>query len=413
MIIPSIDIQNGEAVQLVGGKTKVISGGDPGIWAEEFSLSSEIAVIDLDAALKKGSNKNTILELLGKYRCRVGGGIRTVEDALFYLNSGARQVIIGTMANLEFLNYLPKDRIIVALDSKDGKVVTEGWVKSLNESVEEKISELKKYVGGFLITLVETEGSLKGIDIKRCLELKELCGDTPLTVAGGINSTDEISVLDKAGIDVQVGMALYTRKFSYADAVISAMKPSDLWPTVVSDERGVTLGLVWSNSESINLAFEEKKGIYFSRSRNQIWRKGETSGAVQKLLRVNLDCDRDSLQFIVEQSPPGFCHTKSYSCFNKGFGITALENNFLIPHKLGSYTKRLLEDEDLLYSKIMEETKELIEAKTTKEIIYEATDLIYFTEVLLHKHGIKFSEVERELDKRALKVSRRGGNKKL
>ena len=91
MIIPSIDLQSGKAVQLIGGKEFAVDGGDPMAWAREFGIAGEIVVIDLDAALGTGNNRETILGILKDHRCRVGGGIRTIEDALFYLDRGALQ----------------------------------------------------------------------------------------------------------------------------------------------------------------------------------------------------------------------------------------------------------------------------------------------------------------------------------
>lgn len=414
MIIPSIDIQNGQAVQLRSGKEKVIDGGDPYIWAEKFCLVSEIAVIDLDRALSTGSNKELIKGLIKKYRCRVGGGIRTVEEAIEYLELGARKIIIGTKATKEFLKALPKERIIAALDTRYGKVVVEGWNVETKNSVEEKILELKDFVGGFLVTLVETEGSLQGIDIERCKTLKKLCGSVPLTVAGGVYSTAEIAELDRLGIDVQVGMALYSGKIEYADAVVSPLKsdrPDGLWPTVVVDEMGTSLGLVYSNLESVREALKQRKGIYFSRSRG-IWEKGKTSGNTQELLKIELDCDRDCLKFTVRQSGPGFCHTGSFSCWNDAAGISKLfstiqERKYNLTDD--SYTKMLIENNDLLSAKVKEEAYELVDAKLKEDVIHEASDLLYFILVKLAKEGVTLSEINNELDNRSLKVVKRFG----
>lgn len=416
MIIPSIDIQSGNAVQLIGGKTKAIEAGNPLMWGETFSIASEIAVIDLDAAMGTGSNRSIIRELIKRFKCRVGGGVRTIDEAKMLLDEGAQRVIIGTKASLEFLNALPKERTIAALDARHGEVVVEGWIKNTNESVEKKISELKGSVGGFLITLVETEGSMKGIDIARCKALKEICGETPLTVAGGVASVDEIAQLDALGIDVQVGMALYSGAISFVDGFLAPFKKlPEPWPTVVCDEGGIALGLVWSTAESVRTAFQERRGVYFSRSRRSLWRKGETSGATQELVRVDLDCDRDALRFTVKQKNPGFCHTESYTCWGEATGVTklcqTLEQRAREELK-GSYSQRLFNDSDLLNAKILEEAKELIEAKSSTETLAEGCDLLYFTLTKLIKNKLSINEISRELDMRALKVTRRGGDKK-
>ena len=418
MIIPSIDLQSGKAVQLIGGKEFAIDGGDPQNWANEFGLASEIGVIDLDAAMGVGSNRDTIVALLKGRRCRVGGGIRSVEDAMFYLDAGATQVIIGTKATPEFLEHLPKDRVIAALDTKHGEVVVDGWQTNTKAPIEEKIALLKDFVGGFLVTFVELEGRMNSIDIERSRYLKELCGDVPLTVAGGVASTEEIAELDALGIDVQVGMALYSRKIGYADSVIAPLVkriPEGPWATVICNEHGVALGLAWSTLESVRLAFAEQRGIYYSRSRKQIWRKGESSGATQKLLRVDLDCDRDALRFTVQQSGTGFCHLGTTTCWGDAEGLTKLEETLAerkanaIP---GSYTNRLFNDDGLLNAKLIEEATELTEASTNEHITAEAADVLYFTVTKLTKHGIPLSEVTKELDLRSRKVSRRAGDKK-
>jgi phosphoribosyl-ATP pyrophosphohydrolase/phosphoribosyl-AMP cyclohydrolase len=418
VIIPSIDLQSGKAVQLIGGKDFAIDGGDPQNWANEFGLASEIGVIDLDAAMGTGSNREVIVSLLKGRRCRVGGGIRSVEDALFYLDAGATQVIIGTKATPELLSQLPKERVIAALDTKHDEVVVDGWATNTKARIEDKIAELKPFVGGFLVTFVELEGRMNSIDIERSRKLKELCGDVKLTVAGGVASTEEIAELDALGIDVQVGMALYSRKISYADSVISPLVkriPEGPWATVVCDEHGVALGLAWSSLESIRLAFAEQRGIYWSRSRQSIWRKGETSGATQKLLRVDLDCDRDAIRFTVQQNGTGFCHLNTTTCWGDSTGLTKLEAT-LLDRKAnaieGSYSARLFADDDLLNSKIQEEARELTEASTRQHQVEEAADVLYFTMAKLAKEGISLGEVANELDVRARKVSRRGGDKK-
>ena len=142
------------------------------------------------------------------------------------------------------------------------------------------------------MTFVEREGRMVGMDFDRVAELKEAAGDVPLVVAGGIATADEIGRLDAMGIDVQVGMALYTGKIDLTDALLACLKtdrPDGLYSTVISNELGETLGLAYSDAESLRAAIERGVGAYHSRSRQKLWVKGETSGAVQELLRVRLD----------------------------------------------------------------------------------------------------------------------------
>ena len=419
MIIPSIDLQSGNAVQLVGGKELAIDAGDPRPIADVFGRVGEIAVIDLDAALGTGTNRETILELLSRAPCRVGGGIRDVDTARFWLDAGARKIILGTAARPDILGQLPKERLIAALDAVDGEVVVEGWTKKTGRGVIERMKELRPYVGGFLVTFVEKEGRLGGVDEDRIRELVEAADGAELTVAGGVATADDVGVIDALGADAQVGMALYTKKFDLAEAMASCLKTDrddGLWTTVVSDESGRALGLVYSNLESLRDAIYEGRGSYYSRSRDELWVKGLTSGAVQQLHAIAVDCDRDALRFTVSQAGPGFCHLSRRTCWGESEGLGKLESTMrerLESAPEGSYTKRLFMESGLLGAKIIEEAGELAEASNAADVTHEAADVIYFTMAAMARAGVSLADVERELDRRALKVTRRKGDAKV
>jgi phosphoribosyl-ATP pyrophosphohydrolase/phosphoribosyl-AMP cyclohydrolase len=317
MIVPSIDIQNGNAVQLIGGKEKALDAGDPRPIAERFRLAGEIAVVDLDAALSKGSNRAIIRELCRLAPCKVGGGIRDAKNAIEWLEAGAARVVLGTAARPEVLKELPPERVVVALDAFEDDVVVEGWTKKTGRSVVDRLRELEGLAGGFLVTFVELEGRLSGTALERVAEIKSAAGDAQLTVAGGITTPEEVAELDALGADAQVGMALYTNKMDLADAIAAPLKSDrqdGLFATVVCDERGVALGLAWSDPDSLRRAVRTRRGVYRSRSRG-LWIKGDTSGCHQDLLRVDLDCDRDALRFTVRQHGSGFCHKKTWTCW--------------------------------------------------------------------------------------------------
>jgi phosphoribosyl-ATP pyrophosphohydrolase len=412
MIVPSIDLQGGHAVQLVGGEAKALDAGDPRPLARRFSLVGEIAVVDLDAALGQGSNAALIEELLDLAPCRVGGGIRDVASAIAWLDRGARKVVLGTAARPEVLKELPRERIIAALDARHGEVVVEGWKKRTGQSVLARIAELRDLVGGFLVTFVEREGRLEGTDLTFAKEIRPAAGDAAVTIAGGITTAEEIAELDRLGCDAQVGMALYTGRLGLAKAFAAPLRsdrPDGLWPTVVVDERGVALGMAHSDLESLRAALDRGQGVYHSRSRG-LWIKGATSGATQELLRIDADCDRDCLRFTVRQRPPGFCHLGTRTCWGEDTGLSALARR-LAERKAsapaGSYTARLLADPALLEAKLREEAAELAQAESRGDVIHEAADLLYFTLATLARHDIDLGEVERALARRALKVTRR------
>ncbi len=418
MIIPSIDLMNGSTVQLVGGKEKKLDLGDPLPFAEQFSVAGEIAVVDLDAALGRGSNTALIEKLVRTTPCRVGGGIRSSEAALSWLDRGATKVVLGTAADPQILRQLPRERLVAALDAVNGEVVVEGWQKNTGRSIFERIEELRPYVGGFLVTSVEREGRMQGVDLALAQELVKAAGSSQVTIAGGVTTSAEIAALDRMGAEAQVGMALYTGRLTLADAIAAPLqseRADGLWPTIVADEAGVALGLVWSSQESLQKAIELRRGVYYSRKRG-LWIKGETSGATQDLRRIDLDCDRDALRFTVRQNGAGFCHLERSTCFGPYRGLAALEQcirsrmDVAAPPK--SYTKRLLSDTELLNSKLREEAAELAAAADATQAAAEAADVFYFALTVMARQGVSLAEVAQELDRRALRVTRRAGDAK-
>jgi phosphoribosyl-ATP pyrophosphohydrolase len=412
MIIPSIDLQEGQAVQLIGGAARALDAGDPRPLARRFGLVGEIAVVDLDAALGQGSNAAVMEELVDLAPCRVGGGIRDAASAIAWLDRGAQKVVLGTAARPEVLRGLPRERVVAALDARHGEVVVEGWRKRTGQGVLERIAALRDLVGGFLVTFVEREGRLGGTDLDFAKEIRAAAGEAEVTIAGGITTAEEVAELDRLGCDAQVGMALYTGTLALAEAFAAPLRSDradGLWPTVVVDERGAALGLCYSHLASLRAALEQGRGIYHSRSRG-MWIKGETSGATQELLRVDADCDRDCLRFTVRQQPPGFCHLNTRTCWGEDGGLGALARR-LAARKAsapeGSYTAKLFADPALLAAKLREEAIELAQAEARADVIHEAADVLYFTLATLARHDVDLAEVERALARRALKVTRR------
>jgi len=417
VIVPSIDIQGGSTVQLIGGEQKALDAGDPLLVAERFARAGEIAVIDLDAAMGKGDNEAQIRALVERFPCRVGGGIRDLARAKRWLDHGAAKIILGTAARPELLKELPRERLIAAVDARNGEVVVNGWTTNTGLALLDQVRLLAPYVGGFLVTFVEREGRLGGTALERVPAILEAAGDARVTIAGGVSTAEEIAALDRLGADAQVGMAIYTGRLAMADAVAAPLtsdRPDGLWPTVVVDVHGVALGLCWSNRESLAVALDRGVGAYHSRRRG-LWVKGETSGATQRLVRVDLDCDRDALRFTVEQTAPGFCHEDTWTCWGPGRGLPRLARELAARRDEpaeGSYTRRLLGDPALLRAKLHEEAEELLAAESPEHAAEEAADLLYFAMVAMTRGGADLAAVERALDRRALRTTRRPGDAK-
>ncbi|EDQ85680.1 uncharacterized protein MONBRDRAFT_29130 [Monosiga brevicollis MX1] len=201
---------------------------------------------------------------------------------------------------------------------------------------------------------------------------------------------------------------------AFLTSLLNTDREDQLWTTLVVDERGKALGVCYSNQESLCKAIEVQEGVYWSRRRG-LWHKGLTSGATQTLQRINYDCDRDLLIFQVTQHGAGFCHRNLHSCFGERTGIALLES-VLEDRKTnapkGSYSQRLYNDPGLLKNKLVEEAIELSEADTADHVASEAADLVYFAMVKCVSAGVSFTDVERVLDRRHLKIKRRPGNAK-
>jgi len=404
MIIPSIDIMDGKAVQLEQGRKKMLEREDVLDLAKTFGRYGEIAVIDLDAAMGKGDNFELIKEIVKIAECRVGGGIRTPEKGRELLRSGAKKIIIGTGATPEFLKKFRKEDVIVAIDTKGGNVTDQGWVNDTGVTPQARVEELKDYCGGFLFTDVEREGRLKGFDVDLAKRIKEGVPDgMTFVAAGGITTIDEILELEKSGMDCQLGMSIYTGKIKLEDAfasIIDFEKCGGLVPTIVQELNGDVLMLAYSSPESLRYALEKGAGTYYSRSRQKIWVKGEESGNTQELIRVRYDCDRDTLLFTVRQKG-GACHTGSYSCFDeRNFNLLELYEVLRSRIESGnesSYTYRTASDESKIMAKIAEESQEVINYTDRRNLVWEIGDLTYFLLMLMAKKGIEPDEIIKEL----------------
>ncbi len=221
LVVPCIDLQDGKVVQLVQGKKKALEGEAPLVMLERFAGFPEIQVIDLDAAMGRGANDNIVELLAGKARCRVGGGVRTPERAKALVAQGANQVIVGTAAfNRPVLESIAEaigpERILIALDSKGGKITVQGWQESLDMTALEVIKELEPYCGGYLCTYVDKEGMMQGTDLDWFASLRAAT-TKPITAAGGITTLDDVKAVLALNIHAALGMAIYTGRLNLDD----------------------------------------------------------------------------------------------------------------------------------------------------------------------------------------------------
>jgi len=225
MIIPCIDLQDGQAVQLVRGRRRALAVDDILGLLEKFRSYPIMHVIDLDAAMRKGSNGRWIRRLCraANMKVRVGGGIRSAAQAERILSWGAEKVIVGSAAfengkpAKRFLSQLVsrvgRKRIIIALDTEGGRIVVRGWKERLRLRPADVIPELEPYCSEFFSTYVDNEGTMKGTDIAGFRRLRSAT-EFPITAAGGIRSMREVNALEKIGMNAAVGMAIYTGRLA-------------------------------------------------------------------------------------------------------------------------------------------------------------------------------------------------------
>jgi phosphoribosyl-ATP pyrophosphohydrolase/phosphoribosyl-AMP cyclohydrolase len=443
MVVASIDLQGGKVVQLRQGTELVLQRDKALELAEEFDRYGEVAVIDLDAAMGKGSNLEMIKPLLRKAECRLGGGIRSAKQAKEMVSLGAKKIILGSNAfrdpakkgagigggefrvNAEFLEAVSREigreRVIAAVDSRNGEIVVDGWKTPTGLDLVGAAKAVEPYVSELLFTCVEREGSMTGIDLEPVRKLRKAVSCL-ITAAGGVSSPEEIEALAALGCDVQLGMALYTGRVNLADAFIRCLDwekgaaPSGralagsshaagcpaLLPVIVQSPGGQVLMTAFADREALRETFVRGNVCFYSRSRGRLWMKGESSGNTLRLIRLRADCDRDAILALAEPAGP-VCHTGAWSCFAADRQYTWELLQSIVAGRLqnpvpGSYTASL--DDELVREKVMEEAEEVCSAGTRDEIVRETADLFYFTTVLMTRAGVTTGEVLDELDRR-------------
>jgi phosphoribosylformimino-5-aminoimidazole carboxamide ribotide isomerase len=219
VLIPSIDLMGGKIVQLVQGERKALEFDDFEYWIERFSAFPLVQLIDLDAAMGRGNNRELIAMICKRLPCQTGGGLRDVARASELLALGAKRVIFGSallkdgkinapLAS-EAATTLGAEHLTFAIDSRKGKVAIQGWTENTSVDPAEMIRALDPYCSAFLYTHIDTEGTMTGFPIAIARELAGLT-KKQMIVAGGIRSRTEVYELEAIGVDAVVGMAIYT-----------------------------------------------------------------------------------------------------------------------------------------------------------------------------------------------------------
>ncbi|KZT74349.1 histidine biosynthesis trifunctional-protein [Daedalea quercina L-15889] len=332
-----------------------------------------------------------------------------LDEATSLLDQGADKIILPLAHAKQAIGVLPADRLILLLDVAS--------VSAVSDTVRNGISGVLIKTPAVDVDFVSSVSRFFTASTIHVLPADMTSPPSQSTIRG-LLAAGAILVLPTALLTLT---ASTERQINVADAFLSPLtsdRPDGLIPTVVSsyNEGGRSLGLVYSSQESIRESIVSGKGVYQSR-KHGLWRKGETSGATQEVVGIRLDCDSDALEFSVIQRGAGFCHLNRPSCFgaSETKGLLALEKTLqsrLESAPEGSYTRRLFDDPALLRAKVMEEADELCRAETKDEVAFEAADLVYFALTRCVAAGVSVADIERSLDRKAKKVTRRAGNAK-
>lgn len=322
--------------------------------------------------------------------------IQSVDDVVSLLNGGTRRVFVSPEQLPDFAEFgarvLPVTKEAdLSKASEHGLLIKGISVDSLSDAFVEE-AKTKKVKNLY----VSPEA---GAPLEDFLQQAKKAHAIPIL------PSDRLTTDSKDSSKLLLSKAIAT--FWQSD------RPDGLIPTVVTDESDKALGLAYTSEESILEALRTQAGVYQSRKRG-LWVKGLTSGDTQELVRIALDCDNDTLKFVVKQKGR-FCHLEQFACFGESTGIAGLEKTLTSRKQSapeGSYTARLFNDEKLLRAKIMEEAEELCDAKTPQDVAFEAADLIYFALTKAVASGVSLADIEANLDAKSLKVKRRQGDAK-
>jgi imidazoleglycerol phosphate synthase cyclase subunit/phosphoribosyl-ATP pyrophosphohydrolase len=467
-IIPCLDVAAGRVVK--GTRfTNLKDEGDPVEAATRYEAegADEIAFLDIAAAQE---NRGTLVGLVSRVAdvlsipFTVGGGVRTVEDADALLRAGADRVAVNTaaVAEPELVRRLSEkfgsQCVVVAVDGQrvregDGSVrmvvTTHGSRRITSRGVVEWAAEVARLgAGEILLTSVDADGTREGFDLEM-LRAVRAAVEIPVVASGGAGKLAHfVTAVREGGADALLAAGVFhQRVFTIGEvklALASAGIPvrlaggataapaasglpvrfdeSGLVAVVVRDVRsGEVLTLAWADAEALGQTRATGFSHFFSRSRKKLWKKGETSGNVQRVVSISVDCDGDAVVYDVVPEGPA-CHTGSRSCFQLVetldaaaavptldlgplFAVVADRKRNPVP---GSYTNRLLADGiPKIAKKVGEEGVETALAALVEDddaLAGEAADLLYHLAVLLTARGVAPADVEKKLqDRRGLR----------
>jgi imidazoleglycerol phosphate synthase cyclase subunit/phosphoribosyl-ATP pyrophosphohydrolase len=438
-IIPCLDIANGQVVKGINFKDiKTIA--DPVEMAKYYyeSGADELVFYDITASYE---NRGTMVELVKNVAKQVfipltvGGGVRTVDDFDVLLKSGADKISVNSsaIANPDLIREASErfgaQCVVLSMDVKrvgdQFKVFSKGGrIETELDAIEWAKRGVALGAGELVVNSIDTDGVKKGFDLELLTAISAVV-NVPIVASGGAGKIEDfIALFSSTDIDAGLAASIFHSKEVSMTALKLAMKRAGIpvrlayMPPLKWDERGLVPAIVQSditqrvlmmaymNETSLRETVKLGETVFFSRSRQELWHKGATSGNTQVVTDIRYDCDADTLLIKVKENGPA-CHTGSYTCFGEAPDVFEKLFETIIDRKEnpieGSYTNYLFEKGiDKILKKVGEECAEvIIGAKNTREeLIYEMSDLFYHSFVLLVNEGISLKEIKDELQSR-------------
>ena len=325
IILPAIDIKDGACVRLYKGDFSTVHKVAENAVDTAKSFAEQGAkwlhMVDLDGA-KDGERKNSkvILDVRKNtsLHIEVGGGIRDMASIEYYLSQGIDRVILGSAAvkNPELVKEAIKEygvKIAVGIDALNGMVSAEGWTDTSEISFTELAKRMEQIGVSYIIfTDISKDGMLSGPNLNQLDELKAAVSCRIIASGGVANLKDIINLTDLDVYGAICGKSMTTSNLDFID---DYFQKSELIPAIIQEkDTGEVLMLAYMNRESMRKTFETGYTWFYSRSRQELWNKGATSGHLQRVISIKGDCDKDTLLVTVEQTGAA-CHTGSHSCF--------------------------------------------------------------------------------------------------
>ncbi len=234
-VIPAIDLRGGRCVQLRQGRREEVifsSTENPVEIAEKWIMQGarRLHIIDLDGAFQEAKNNFEVIKNIAKSRrkakIQVGGGIRSYEAAVKLLDVGVDRIIFGTAVLKsphlieKAANAFSSERVMVALDVREGKVAIDGWREVTRKDAKEAAKEAEEMgAGSLLFTNIDVEGLMNGIEM-RIIEEFVSSVSVPVVIAGGVSGVEDVMRIREAGASgVVIGSALYKGKLDFVEAL--------------------------------------------------------------------------------------------------------------------------------------------------------------------------------------------------